>query len=81
MPDVDALRIGGRWFGPGRLAVMAIVNRTPDPFYDPGATYIRTRRPGVLDRTIALASARSRAPCAGWPERPPVRPRPSAHRP
>ncbi|HEY3713686.1 MAG TPA: hypothetical protein VGL39_04090 [Jatrophihabitantaceae bacterium] len=42
MPDVDALRIGGRCFGPGRLAVMAIVNRTADSFYDPGATYIRT---------------------------------------
>jgi dihydropteroate synthase len=42
MPDVDAVRIGGRWFGPGRLAVMAIVNRTADSFYDPGATYIRT---------------------------------------
>ena len=33
------LRIGSRTFGPGALAVMAIVNRTPDSFYDRGATY------------------------------------------
>jgi dihydropteroate synthase len=28
-----ALRLGGREFGPGRLLVMAVVNRTPDSFY------------------------------------------------
>lgn len=33
------LRIGSRTFGPGAPAVMAIVNRTPDSFYDRGATY------------------------------------------
>jgi dihydropteroate synthase len=33
------LRIGDREFGAGRLAVMAIVNRTPDSFYDRGATF------------------------------------------
>ncbi len=31
-----ALRLGGREFAPGRLLVMAVVNRTPDSFY-PGA--------------------------------------------
>ena len=30
-------RFGSRVFGPGDLAVMAIVNRTPDSFYDGGA--------------------------------------------
>jgi dihydropteroate synthase len=33
------LRLGGRTFAPGDLAVMAIVNRTPDSFFDRGATY------------------------------------------
>ncbi len=33
------MRLGGREFGPHHCAVMAIVNRTPDSFYDRGATY------------------------------------------
>ncbi|MDT0302783.1 dihydropteroate synthase [Streptomonospora wellingtoniae] len=33
------LRLRGREFGPGSHAVMAVVNRTPDSFYDRGATY------------------------------------------
>ncbi len=33
------LRLGPRTFGPHELAVMAIVNRTPDSFFDRGATY------------------------------------------
>ncbi|MGW0431427.1 dihydropteroate synthase [Micromonospora sp. NPDC003197] len=33
------LRLGGRTFAPGELAVMAIVNRTPDSFFDRGATF------------------------------------------
>ncbi|MFL6129298.1 MAG: dihydropteroate synthase [Mycobacteriales bacterium] len=33
------LRLGRRTFGDDELAVMAIVNRTPDSFYDRGATY------------------------------------------
>jgi dihydropteroate synthase len=33
------LRLGERTFPPGELAVMAIINRTPDSFYDRGATY------------------------------------------
>jgi dihydropteroate synthase len=36
---VTDLRLGARTFGPGELAVMAIVNRTPDSFYDRGATF------------------------------------------
>ncbi len=33
------LRLGPHEFGPGRRLVMAIVNRTPDSFYDQGATF------------------------------------------
>ncbi len=33
------LRLGGRAFGPDELVVMAIVNRTPDSFFDRGATF------------------------------------------
>lgn len=33
------LRLGPRTFGPTELVVMAIVNRTPDSFFDRGATY------------------------------------------
>ncbi|WP_017591311.1 dihydropteroate synthase [Nocardiopsis potens] len=33
------LRLRGRVFGPGRHAVMGVVNRTPDSFYDRGATF------------------------------------------
>ena len=34
-----ALRLGSRTFGPRELVVMAIVNVTPDSFYDQGATF------------------------------------------
>jgi len=34
-----ALRLGGRTFPPRDLVVMAIINRTPDSFFDRGATY------------------------------------------
>jgi dihydropteroate synthase len=33
------LRLGAREFGDGQLVVMAIVNRTPDSFFDKGAAY------------------------------------------
>ncbi|MGH8962376.1 MAG: dihydropteroate synthase [Jatrophihabitantaceae bacterium] len=33
------LKLGKREFGPGEFAIMAIVNRTPDSFYDKGATF------------------------------------------
>jgi dihydropteroate synthase len=35
----EILRLGGRSFGPEERLVMAIVNRTPDSFYDRGATW------------------------------------------
>jgi dihydropteroate synthase len=34
-----ALQLGRRTFAPGQFAVMAILNRTPDSFYDGGATF------------------------------------------
>lgn len=34
-PAGAALRLRGRWFGPERPVVMAVVNRTPDSFYAP----------------------------------------------
>ena len=36
------LRLGGRSFGPRQRLIMAIVNRTPDSFYDRGATWDET---------------------------------------
>jgi dihydropteroate synthase len=35
----DSLRLGSREFAPGEFALMAIINRTPDSFYDNGATF------------------------------------------
>jgi dihydropteroate synthase len=37
--STTGLRLGGRVFGPGAPAIMAIVNRTPDSFFDRGATF------------------------------------------
>jgi dihydropteroate synthase len=39
MPASASLRLGTRRFDPTDLVVMAIVNRTPDSFYDRGATF------------------------------------------
>ncbi|GAA4919847.1 dihydropteroate synthase [Streptomonospora salina] len=44
------LRLRGREFGPGAHAVMAVVNRTPDSFYDRGATF-------RFDAALAAADA------------------------
>ncbi|MBV9095827.1 MAG: dihydropteroate synthase [Streptosporangiaceae bacterium] len=38
-PRGGTLRLGARAFGPRQLLVMAIVNRTPDSFYDRGASW------------------------------------------
>jgi dihydropteroate synthase len=37
--EQDSLRLRRHTFGPRRLLIMAIVNRTPDSFYRPGATW------------------------------------------
>lgn len=46
------LRLGPRTFGPGDLAVMAIVNRTPDSFYDHGATFAADAALRAVERAV-----------------------------
>ncbi len=48
-----ALRLGTREFGPREQVIMAIVNRTPDSFYDQGATF--TDEP-ALERVAAAVA-------------------------
>jgi dihydropteroate synthase len=47
------LRLGRQKFGPGELVVMAIVNRTPDSFFDRGATYAEDAAMDAVDRAVA----------------------------
>jgi len=47
------LRLGTQEFPPGRLLVMAIVNRTPDSFYRPGITWDEG---AALDRVHAVVA-------------------------
>jgi dihydropteroate synthase len=47
------LRLGGRTFAPGEFAVMAIVNRTPDSFFDRGATYAEDAALRAVETAVA----------------------------
>jgi dihydropteroate synthase len=47
------LRLGRRSFGPGEFAVMAIVNRTPDSFFDGGATFAEEAALSAIDQAVA----------------------------
>jgi dihydropteroate synthase len=47
------LRLGGATFEPGRPLVMAVVNATPDSFFDRGATYALA---AALDRVDAVVA-------------------------
>jgi dihydropteroate synthase len=47
------LRLGRREFAPRELAVMAIVNRTPDSFFDRGATFAADAALRAADRAVA----------------------------
>jgi dihydropteroate synthase len=47
------LRLGRRTFGDDETVVMAIVNRTPDSFYDRGATYAEDAALAAVDRAVA----------------------------
>jgi dihydropteroate synthase len=47
------LRLGPRTFGPTDIAVMAIINRTPDSFFDRGATYGEAEALEAADRAVA----------------------------
>ena len=51
--DRQPLRLGARTFGPGDFALMAIINRTPDSFYDSGATYDLADALLRLDEAVA----------------------------
>lgn len=53
VPVQQVLRLGSREFRPGTFAVMAIVNRTPDSFYDGGATYDLDAAIARVDRAVA----------------------------
>jgi dihydropteroate synthase len=46
------LRLGSRTFGPGDFAVMAIVNRTPDSFYDGGTNLELTAALGAVELAV-----------------------------
>jgi dihydropteroate synthase len=54
---VTTLRLGGRSFGPGEPAVMAIVNRTPDSFFDQGATFATDAALAAVSRAVAEGAA------------------------
>ena len=51
------LRLGRRTFGDDDLVVMAIVNRTPDSFYDRGATFALGAALEAVDRAVAGGAA------------------------
>ena len=51
------LRLGRRAFADDELVVMAIVNRTPDSFYDRGATYGLGAAVAAVDRAVAEGAA------------------------
>ncbi len=46
------LKLGNRTFGPGDVAVMAIINRTPDSFFDRGATFGEGEALDAADRAV-----------------------------
>lgn len=47
------LRLGSRSFGVGEFALMAIINRTPDSFFDRGATYATDAAYAAIDQAVA----------------------------
>ncbi|GAB3441195.1 dihydropteroate synthase [Streptomonospora sediminis] len=55
-PGAGTLRLRGREFGPGRHAVMAVVNRTPDSFYDNGATFAWHAALEAADAAVAAGA-------------------------
>ncbi|MFI6240917.1 dihydropteroate synthase [Micromonospora sp. NPDC050795] len=52
-----ALRLGGHTFAPGELVVMAIINRTPDSFFDRGATYAADSALRAVERAVDEGAA------------------------
>ena len=52
-----SLRLGTREFGPGETAVMAIVNRTPDSFFDQGAYVSDDAAMAAVDTAVEEGAA------------------------
>jgi dihydropteroate synthase len=50
------LRLGRREWPPGSVAVMAVINRTPDSFFDQGATREFGAALGAVDRAVAAGA-------------------------
>ena len=50
---MDVLRLGKRTFGVDEFALMAIINRTPDSFFDRGATYAAEAAYDAIDKAVA----------------------------
>ena len=53
--DRSVLRFGTRTVAGDRALVMAIVNRTPDSFYDRGATFSDDAAMAAVDRAVAFS--------------------------
>lgn len=53
----QVLKLGARTFGDDEYAVMAIVNRTPDSFYDRGATFGYAQALDRVERVVAEGAA------------------------
>ncbi|NJP50819.1 dihydropteroate synthase [Streptomyces sp. SBST2-5] len=51
------LRLGKREFGPHEPVIMAIVNRTPDSFYDQGATFLDEPALARVEQAVAEGAA------------------------
>src|SRR4051812_13740874 len=49
----SSLRLGPRTFAGSDLVIMAIVNRTPDSFYDRGATFTEDAALRAVERAVA----------------------------
>jgi dihydropteroate synthase len=54
---VTTLRLGRREFGEDELLIMAIVNRTPDSFFDRGATFDDRPALEAVERAVAEGAA------------------------
>ncbi|SEK28749.1 dihydropteroate synthase [Streptacidiphilus jiangxiensis] len=55
--DRSPLKLGRRTFGPDELLIMAIVNRTPDSFFDQGATFADEPAFAAADLAVAEGAA------------------------
>ena len=56
MAPSGTLRLRGRSWPPGSYAIMAVLNRTPDSFYDHGATYRFAAAVSSADRAVAAGA-------------------------